>query len=129
MYRYVHSTGQMQREIGDDPFVAILGDLCHADARDHASGAKIRGEGEHVIGHLLPRAPVQFTLANIAERLDISALLDGVRKVFPDRRRTSFIHFNMIADHLIPCKHQLKTHWSKGAAEITPAFSAAFASS
>ena len=69
MDRDVDRGGQMQREIGDDPLIAVLRNVGDAIARVDAGGFEFRGERcSGVMCNFCPRAPLQLAVADAAER-------------------------------------------------------------
>ena len=83
--RHVDRAGQVQREVGDDPLVAIFGDVGDAVAGLDAGGLNRGRELRRVVGHFAPRAPLQLAAANEAERWLVARERDGAGKKVGDR--------------------------------------------
>ena len=94
--RHVDGAGQVQRQVGDDPLVAVLGNVGDAVAGLDAGRLNRRGECGRVVGHLLPSAPVQLAVPDEAEGPLVAAARDGVGEKRGNRRR---FH------QLDPCRH------------------------
>jgi hypothetical protein len=78
----VDCAGQVQCEISDDPFVAILGNVGYAVAWGDANCLNLRGESCSIGGNFAPCAPVHLAIADGAEGCCVRAGLRGTDKIF-----------------------------------------------
>jgi hypothetical protein len=82
MDRNVHCAGQVDRQIRDDPFVSILGDVRNTVARSDACRLNRGCQARHVVQHFVPSAPTYLAAANRSESRHFAAPFNGGGKNF-----------------------------------------------
>ena len=80
MHRHVNRAGQLHREIGDDPFITVLGDLRDAVARLDAGGSNIGRELRRLVEYLAPSAPVDLAPTDEAKCLLATTASHGIHE-------------------------------------------------
>ena len=96
MDRRMHDGEQVQRQVGDDPFAVVFGDLGNAVARLDAGGPFGGGQRLCVLPKLKTGPPCQFATANRPQRRFIRASCNRSGKI-RGNRRDAVGHAAMIA--------------------------------